>query len=140
MPSKYTPELADAICDLLANGQSLVEVCKQDAFPGYSSILRWLEVNEEFRGKYARAREMQADYYAQEIIDLADKCREGKKTRETKDGTFIETGDMVERSRLQIDARKWFASKVAPKKYGDKIEHTGEGGGPVVFALKKIGE
>jgi hypothetical protein len=51
-----------------------------------------------------------------------------RKVKETKDGTFKEKGDMVDRSRLQIDARKWILSKLLPKKYGDKVEHEHSGG------------
>lgn len=124
-PSKYKEALADELCEQLANGKSLLKICEQDGYPSQSMVYRWLDAQPIFREKYARAREQQADHYAAEIIDLADTCREGKKYKETKDGTFVETGDMVERSRLQIDARKWYASKLAPKKYGDKmaVEH-----------------
>jgi hypothetical protein len=56
------------------------------------------------------------------VVEIADTVREGKKVRiSQKDGTTEEHGDMVDRSRLMIDARKWLASKLAPKKYGDKV-------------------
>jgi hypothetical protein len=143
-PSLYTPELADEICDRIANGKSLVTICKQKGMPKYSTITGWLADKPEFSEKYARAREAQADYLAEQILELADKSRKGKKTEsklvEIKDAdgkltTAPEiktiTGDMVERSRLQIDARKWYASKLAPKKYGDTLKHTGDPDNPV---------
>ena len=127
-PSEYTEELADRICNEIASGRAVHQFASREGFPSEQTIYRWNRDNKEFSQKYARAREDQADLYAAQIVELADTCREGKKTRETKDGTFVEIGDMVERSRLQIDARKWYASKLAPKKYGDKIEQnvTGE--------------
>jgi hypothetical protein len=126
-PSLYSHAIAKRICDEMSQGKSLRRICEAEGMPSCSMVYRWLESRESFREQYARAREEQADHYAAEIIELADTCREGTKTKQTKDGTFIETGDMVERSRLQIDARKWYASKVAPKKYGDmkQVEHTG---------------
>lgn len=126
-PSGFTQEIADRICEELAHGKSLRRICEAEGMPSDSMVYRWLDQNESFREQYARARELQAEYYAAEIIEIADTCREGTKTKETKDGTFAETGDMVERSRLMVDARKWYASKIAPKKYGDlkQVEHSG---------------
>lgn len=74
------------------------------------------------RQRYARAKQDGLDSLADEIIELADLSRKGTKMRETKDGPMIETGDMVERSRLQIESRKWLLAKLAPKKYGEKLE------------------
>ena len=69
----------------------------------------------------------QADILADEVVDLADTTRIGVKVK-TNDKGEVETteGDMVERTRLQIDARKWYAGKLAPKKYGDKLAVGGD--------------
>lgn len=126
-PTKYTEELIDKICERIAtSSDGLHKICEDDGMPHAKTVFRWLTESDktEFRDKYARAREIQADLLADEIIRIADESRIGRKTRETKDGTFTETGDMVERSRLMIDARKWKASKLAPKKYGDKLDLT----------------
>jgi len=140
-PSSYTEEIAARICEELAHGKSLVNICIPDDMPSDRTVYRWLDADESFRQRYARAREEQADFYAAQVIELADTCRIGKKITEKADGSEeIVTADMVERSRLQIDARKWYAGKLAPKKYGEKVAVTGEDGGPVVFTLKKIGE
>lgn len=126
--SEFTQESADAICDMLMDGQSLRAICLLKTMPDKGTVLRWLEAYPGFRVQYARAREIQADTLADEILLLSDKSRPGKKTTLKADGTKeTVTGDMVERTRLQIDARKWYASKLAPKKYGDRqqIEHSG---------------
>ena len=83
--------------------------------PGETTVRRWLRDHEEFRREYARARELQADHYADEIVKIADEC-DSKNGRE------------VEKARLRIDARKWHMSKTAPKKYGERqhLEHSGE--------------
>jgi hypothetical protein len=92
--------------------------------PDARSVFRWLAANEDFRQQYARAREAQADFMAEEILQIADDGRND--TYQTDDGEFV-NHDVIARSRLRVDARKWLAAKMAPKKYGDKI---GIGGAP----------
>lgn len=104
--SDYTEELAQIICDKLANGASLRAICREDGFPSIDSVNRWLRANQDFREQYARAREDQADGYFDEIIEIADKVA---------DGVLLSDA-----ARVQIDARKWVAGKLRPKKYGDK--------------------
>lgn len=107
-PTDYTKDMADNICEKIANGRSLRSICAEDGMPPMKTIYRWLEANEEFRHQYARAREKQADYFAEEIIEIADSAEAESAA--------------VSKAKLQIDARKWAASKIAPKKYGDKTE------------------
>jgi hypothetical protein len=129
-PSLYSQEVADAICEHIAHGKSLVSYCSQDGAPGYSTVMRWLTDNETFRDKYVRAREAQADYLAEEIVQIAD---DGLNDTYEVDGETRVNQDVVARSRLRVDARKWYAARMAPKKYGDKVqtELTGANGGPV---------
>jgi len=107
-PTDYTKDMADKICEKIANGRSLRSICAEDGVPPMKTIYRWLEANEEFRHQYARARDKQADYFAEEIIEIADSAEAESAA--------------VSKAKLQIDARKWAASKIAPKKYGDKQE------------------
>ncbi len=107
-PTDYTKDMADKICEKIANGRSLRSICAEDGVPPLKTIYRWLEANEEFRHQYARAREKQADYFVEEIIEIADSA--------------VAESAAVSKAKLQIDARKWAASKIAPKKYGDKTE------------------
>ncbi len=83
----------------------------------------------EFRTQYAHAREMQADTLFDEALEIADEASEDWTT--AKDGTRVLDHEHVQRSRLRVDTRKWAAGKLAPKRYGDKIQHTGDGGGPI---------
>jgi hypothetical protein len=135
-PSIYSQELADSICERIADGESLRAICSDESMPGRRTVLDWLDDDSklDFRAKYARAREAQADWHADEIIELADLPRIGQKVTTKANGDEeVVTGDMVERARLQIDARKWYAAKLSPKKYGDKVtqEVTGKDGGAV---------
>ena len=122
-PSTYSALVAAAICEELVKGRSLLQISKDPEFPGETTVYEWLQKFPDFAAKYARARELQAEHYAAEIIALADTPVEGRKVVIRPDGSEeITIGDTVERTRLQIDARKWYASKLAPKKYGDKME------------------
>lgn len=122
-PSKYSQQLADAICDLLVDGKSLRTICSTAKMPSRSTVIRWLADNETFRNQYARARELQADTLAEEILDIADKAVLGERLKKDGKGKVLErqTGDMVERPKLMIDARKWYAGKLQPKKYGERV-------------------
>lgn len=107
-PSKYSDEMAENICEKIANGRSLRSICAEDGMPTTSTVCKWLIENKEFSEQYARARDKQADYFAEEIIEIADSAEAESAA--------------VAKAKLQIDARKWAASKIAPKKYGDKVE------------------
>lgn len=108
-PSDYMPEVAEDICKLLMEGESLRSICKRPGMPAISTVMVWLQRYEEFMEQYARAREIQAEILAEDIISLADSA--------------IADGAAVAKARLQVDARKWYASKMAPKRYGDRIQH-----------------
>lgn len=107
-PSKYSDEMAEKICEKIANGRSLRSICAEDGMPTTSTVCKWLIENKEFSEQYTRARDKQADYFAEEIIEIADSAEAESAA--------------VAKAKLQIDARKWAASKIAPKKYGDKQE------------------
>lgn len=104
-PSDYNQKTVDFICDELAEGKSLREICAPDDMPNRGAVFRWLGQNEAFHNQYARAREVQADAIFDDVLKLADDDKAD-----------------VQRSRLQVDARKWIAGKLRPKKYGDKQE------------------
>lgn len=134
-PSTYSEETAAAICELIADGQSLVEICKRDDMPVRSTVFKWLAQNQLFADMYAQARIAQADHMFDEIIAIADDgsndFMEKKFGEETK---WVENGEAIRRSALRVDARKWAAAKLAPRKYGEKItqEVTGADGTPLI--------
>jgi hypothetical protein len=122
-PTIYSEKLADEICRRLASGESLNGICKDPGMPDESTVRQWsLDNHNGFYPKYARAREIQADVFADQIIAIADDC--DRDYAETPDGT-IPNHELVKRSALRVDARKWLVSKILPKKYGDRqtIEH-----------------
>lgn len=117
--STYTEEIADKICEELARGKSLVKIC-DEIDVSYSTIMKWLRDFDDFSQKYAHAREAQADYLADEIIQIADDSTHDSVVDE--DGNLRLNTEFVARSRLKVDSRKWIASKLLPKKYGDRQE------------------
>lgn len=136
-PSDFTQETADAICERLANGESLRKICTSDDMPGQSTVFRWLTVHVGFREQYAKAREAQADALFDEILDIADDGSNDWMKRNNPDNPgYAENGEAMARSRLRVDARKWMAGKLRPKVYGDKTttELTGKDGGPIETA------
>lgn len=127
-PSEFSQELADRICAELADGLSMRTICKADDMPDKSTVFRWIRTNTEFRDQYTRAKEESADALTDEMLDIADDSSNDWIERNSDDGGVQFNGDHVQRSRLRIETRKWIASKLKPKKYGDKLTH--EGGDP----------
>jgi hypothetical protein len=133
-PSTFTQEIADAICERLMAGQSLRTICKDEDMPAASTVFRWLTLNASFSEQYARAREIQADLMFDDVLEIADDARNDWMARNaSEDVGWTLNGEHVQRSKLRVDARKWMAGKLAPKKYGERVmnEHTGAGGGPI---------
>jgi len=122
-PSKYSEELAQEICDRIANGESLKHITDGSDMPSRPTVHSWLLTMPEFLNKYEAAKAMQADVFADEMDDIAH-------------NESIDT----QRARLIIDTRKWTASKLKPKKYGDKVDLTTDGEKLQPILVKFIGD
>lgn len=113
-PSSFTPELGDEICARLAEGKSLRSILKADDMPAMSTVFRWLREDDEekstFREQYARAKQEAADALADEIQEVSDGVLEKKYDPNA--------------ARVAIDGKKWVASKLKPKVYGDRLDVT----------------
>ena len=107
-PTKFNTEICNLICERLTYGESLRAICRDDSMPYVGTVLRWMVKDgpeyKEFRRQYELARQLQAETYADEITKIADDAEPGT----------------VQVQRLRVDARKWVASKLKPKKYGDR--------------------
>lgn len=123
-PSKYSQEIADKICEQISTtSKGLKAICEANGMPCVATVYNWLNDKEhkDFLDRYARAREEQADLLADEIISIADDGSNDNITVSTKNGSYdIENKEWTSRSKLRVEARKWKASKLAPKKYGEK--------------------
>lgn len=130
-PTTFTQEIADLICEALAEGHSLRSICAAANMPAKSTVFKWLNEQKAFSDQYARAREAQADALFDDILEIAD---DGRNDTYIDDNGHVRTDtDVIARSKLRVDARKWMAAKLRPKVYGDKVQQelSGPDGGPV---------
>lgn len=107
-------QLSAEILGGIASGKSLRALLKAPGMPSMPTLFAWLKADREFHALYARAREAQAEGYADEIADIADQA------------AGLDAAG-VNAARLRVDARKWIAAKLLPRKYGDhvNVEHSG---------------
>jgi hypothetical protein len=132
-PSSFTQHIADLICVRIAEGESLRKICEDDEMPDRVTIYRWLAADPDFCNQYTRAREDQADTLADEIIAIADEQpeviavldRHGALIEHKLDNAFLQW------QKNRIDARKWTAMKLKPKKYGDRQILAGDSEAPL---------
>ena len=136
-PSIYTPELAALICERLAQGWTLREVCKGDDMPHESTVRSWaLSDYQGFFTHYAKAREIGYHSMADETLEIADDAHNDWMERNGQDDAGWQTnGEHIQRSRLRIDTRKWLLSKALPKIYGDKVLHGNDPDNPLPAAV-----
>ena len=127
--TKFTQARAEAICELVADGLTVSEICAKKGMPARSTVFKWLSENGTFSDQYARAKEVQAERMADEILEIADDSTNDWMERQSGDSAPVQVlnGEHVQRARLRVDTRKWLMSKMLPKKYGDRqhVEHSG---------------
>lgn len=125
-PTKYTKVLAEKICERIASGESINAICRDPDMPHKVTVMRWLlsesEVYAGFRNQYTLARQIQYEFLADEILDIADDgSNDWMQRNDPENPGFSINGEAIGRSRLRVDTRKWFMSKVLPK-FSDKQE------------------
>ena len=113
-----TQEQMTEICERLARGESLRSICKDAHMPAHNTVTDAVITDKNYGDQYTRARGKQADYYADEIVEIADNAED------------------YNLAKIQIDARKWVAAKLLPKRWGDKVEHEHTGDITVIIDRK----
>lgn len=112
-PRKHDrPAIVAEVCRLIRGGELVKNACKTVGITP-DQVRDWCGTDQELSALYARARDEQAHAIAEQAIAIADeKC-----------ASIVE----AQRNRLRVDTRKWLASKIAPRYYGERIEqaHTG---------------
>ena len=134
-PTTYNSHIASVICMRIAEGESLREIVKTNGMPDRTVVYDWLLRHPEFANQYTRAREEQADTLADEIIAIADEQPEVIAVVDKKTGALIEhklDGAFLQWQKNRIEARKWTAMKLKPKKYGDRMAVEGVEGGAAI--------
>jgi len=130
-PSTITQDKFDEICLKLGEGISLRRICEEDGMPKTDTFMRWAQSNDLLWGQYTKARETAADRIFDELMDISDDGTNDWMIREDpKNPGYAHNGESVARSRLRIDTRKWYLSKLMPKRFGDRQynELTGKDG------------
>jgi len=121
-PTDYNEHIIKEICSRIASGQSVATISKQSDMPASSTIYDWLSKYPEFVERYAKARENQADMFAEEILEIADTAsNDWMESNDPDNAGYRVNGEAIQRSKLRIDTRKWLAGKLRPKKYGDSM-------------------
>lgn len=137
-PKTRTPKeikhIQNAICHRISTSNKslssvLKDISKQvDNVPDISTVWDWIAQDKTFADRYAKAKENQCEYLAEEILEISDDS--SLDLAFTEEGKAFVDKENINRSRLRVDTRKWILSKLKPKKYGEKIgvEHSGEVG------------
>jgi hypothetical protein len=119
----FTQEKADRLCELIAQGKSLRKAAA-DIGVDPSTPLLWCKASTDFDQQYTRAREIGWKLLAEEILEISDDTSRDMIETDAGEKPNLE---LVARSRLRVDSRKWMLSKMLPKIYGDKLETTLKG-------------
>lgn len=127
----YTQALSDEICERIARGEPLRQICRDEHMPGWVTVYNWLKKYDDFAERFARARELGYDAIAEETLDIADEGTNDWMEKLGADGQPVGwqlNGEHVQRSKLRIETRLKLLAKWSPKKYGDKqqVEMSGQ--------------
>lgn len=135
-PSIFSEELAAEIIERMIDGESLRKICRDDHMPNAATVLKWVATDKfpGFAEQYARAMEARADALFEESFEIVDDgSNDWIETNDPENPGYRLNGEHVQRSKLRVEYRKWAASKMSPKKYGDKqqLEVAGKDGGAI---------
>ncbi|RQS63847.1 terminase small subunit protein [Burkholderia sp. Bp8984] len=134
-PTTYTLKAADEICDRLADGEYLRVICRDEHMPAWRTVYHWIEADKDFAARIARAREMGREAIMEDTLVIADTPEEGVETEISETGKKEKRGDMLGHRKLKIETRFKILAKWDPKKYGEKITHSGDPDAPVALIL-----
>lgn len=125
----YSERTARTICERLADGEPLRQICRDDNMPAWRTVYDWIESVPEFAARIARARAMGFDAIAEDTLEIIDQEPE---RQATEHGTKVDPG-AVQHQKNRVEQRMKLLSKWDPKRFGDKIDHqhTGANGGPI---------
>jgi len=125
---EYSPELGEAICLRIAEGESLAKICRDPGMPNKRTVTTWVFKKPEFAEMYNFARQIQAELLGDEILDIAGDSSADRRA----DGSIDH--EAINRSRLRVDTIKWYLARINGRKWGDKVtnEVTGKDGSPLV--------
>lgn len=119
-PTDYNEATALSIIARMCEGESLRSICRDDAMPAIATVILWKSKHPEFSEQYEAAMRARAQHLFDELLEIADNS--ANDTFVDDNGNERTNTEVVARSRLKVDTRKWALSKMMPKLYGDKVE------------------
>jgi hypothetical protein len=135
--SKYTEEIAEEICALVADGVNLRRVCRMDGMPSWRTVYNWVVEKPDFASRLAHARDIGYDALAEEALEIANTPHLGQKkvfssgAGEDEDSMTVTEDDMLGHRKLQIETRLKLLAVWNPKKYGNKVQVGGDPDSPI---------
>ncbi|WAL81325.1 terminase [Pandoraea sp. XJJ-1] len=136
--STFSQEVADAICERVAEGEPLRAICREEGMPAWRTVYHWTEDIPEFAAHIARARVMGREAIFEDTLIIADTPEEGVETETSENGVKERRGDMLGHRKLKIETRFKLLAKWDPKKYGERLhnEVTGADGAPLQQVIR----
>lgn len=129
-PTMYSDDLIDKFLGRIMDGRGLVSVCRDPDMPSKSTIYEWLADKEKegFSDRYVKACQIRAEVIAENVIDKIEKVELDK--------------DAIAQARLELDAKKWFLSKLHPNKYGGKLADAeiDTNDGEITINVRRVGK
>lgn len=129
-PLTFDRAVFDEICEQIASGMTLRQVCRQEGMPPESTVRRWVIANHEgVSAQYRRARELGFEAMAEETLDIVDDGSNDWMERIRRDGSkeVVLDREHVERSRLRVNQRNWLLGRLARNVYGERPPKEGDG-------------
>lgn len=113
---ELTPELKGEIIDRLSSGETIKSILSDERMPSYITVHREEERDPDFGADMRLARKVCASVWADEVLEISDHASEDVKP----DGSI--NYELVARSKMRTDSRKWLASRFDPTRWGDKVQ------------------
>ena len=120
----FDPVVAAEVIDIVKQGRGMLAVSRLPGMPGHEVLWRWMDEDEGFANAYRRARAAQADSLADEVEIMAE--AEPRTYTDDKGVVRVDPG-WVAWQRARAESKRWLASKLLPKIYGDRIAVDGDG-------------
>lgn len=120
------PAIERILEDIADTGEPANKICLRNGIK-FSTFLRWVSEDTDLADRYARALDSRSELHFAELLAIADTQEIGTIETAKEWGTEVKTADMVDHRRLKIETRKWVLARMAPKKYGDRVDHSVDG-------------
>lgn len=120
---KQKEDIVNKVCDRIISGEPVRDILQDPTLPKFSTFLIWLSKDEEKSNQYARAMEIRSELLFEETLEIADNgSNDWMENNDPDNPGYRLNGEHVQRSRVRIDTRKWYLSKLNPKKFGDRVQ------------------